>query len=264
MSSSQIIVLITGKQTFQISSIPLTLTGGNTGLGFETAKNLLLSSPSYHIIIGSRNPSNGNAAVTTLQSLSIKGTVSSIELDVTKDASVDAAAHQISETYGRLDVLVNNAGIFSNNPVQRDAFREVLAVNLVGVISITETFLPLLKKSSSPRLIFVSSSGASITHAADPSSRYYKPSAASSYRASKAALSMVLVQYHGLLKEEGFKVHGADPGLNATDLTGDRQALIERGARDPSFGGETIASVVRGDRDADVGRLCGEYGVSPW
>jgi hypothetical protein len=77
-------------------------------------------------------------------------------------------------------------------------------------------------------------------------------------------LSMVLVQYHGLLKEEGFKVHGADPGLNATDLTGDRQALIERGARDPRFGGELIASVVRGDRDADVGRVCGEYGVSPW
>ena len=73
--------------------------------------------------------------------------------------------------------------------------------------------------------------------------------------------------YHTALKEEGIKVHGADPGLNATNLTSDPQALRNRGAPEPSVGGERVAKVVRGERDEHAGRLCGEYGeevVCPW
>jgi NAD(P)-dependent dehydrogenase (short-subunit alcohol dehydrogenase family) len=117
--------------------------------------------------------------------------VTPLQLDVTDDSSVDEAAKTVEETYGRLDILVNNAGIFSQNPVAREAFREVLAVNCVGAVSVTEAVLPLLRKSESPRLIFVSSSVGSISQAADPESKYYRPTA-NEYRASMYHISLFL------------------------------------------------------------------------
>lgn len=180
------------------------------------------------------------------------------------DGSVDVAADEVSSTFGRLDILVNNAGVFNVDPDKREAFKAVVAVNYIGVVSVTEAFLPLLRKSSSPRLIFVSSSTGSLTHASDPSSRLFNPIGGVAYRSSKAAVSMILLHYHGLLSPDGFKVLGADPGLVATNLTGDRESLLKRGAAEGHVGGERIATVVRGDRDNDVGRVCGEYGVMPW
>ena len=111
---------------------------------------------------------------------------------------MDAAADHVVSTYGRLDILVNNAGIFSKNPIVREAARETLAANVVGSVSVTEAFVPLLRKSSAPRLIFVSSSVGSISQAADPKSPYFRP-AGNEYRASKAALNMYVVQYHNKL-----------------------------------------------------------------
>ena len=238
--------------------------GGNQGVGFETAKNLLASSASYHVIIGSRDVKRGEDAVAALKSGSILGSVSTVQIDVANDESVDAAADQISKAFGRLDILINNAGVLSMNPVKREEFREVLAVNIVGVVSVTEAFLSLLRKSSSPRLIFVSSSTGSLAHATDPDSRLFNPTRGVAYRSSKTALSMILLHYHGLLSPDGFKVISADPGLIATNLTGDRESLIQRGAAEGHVGGERIATVVRGDRDSDAGRVHGEYGIMPW
>ncbi|MCJ1434145.1 hypothetical protein MMC27_003511 [Xylographa pallens] len=243
MTSAQTIVLITGS---------------NQGVGFETAKNLLLSSPDYHVLIGSRDRSKGSQAVSALEALSIKGTVDMVQIDVTDDASVDAAAQHVLDKHGHLDVLVNNAGIFSQNPSPREAYRAILAVNCVGALSATEAFLPLLRKSKAPRLIFVSSSTGSISYAADPTSRYYRASA-NEYRSSKAALNMLIVQYAHKLGLEGFKVFGADPGLVATNFM-DAELLRKRGAVEPEVGGARVATVVKGERDADVGRVCGEYG----
>ena len=107
--------------------------------------------------------------VKALETLPIQSKPSAIQIDVTGDASVDSAPKHVEETYGKLEILVNNAGMVSLNPVKREALRDILAVNLVGPVSVTEAFLAL-KKSSSPRLIFVSSSLGSITHIADPSS----------------------------------------------------------------------------------------------
>ena len=238
------------------------LVGANQGVGFETAKNLLLGSAAWHILIGSRDAKKGTEAVATLQALPIHGTVDSVQLDVTDDASVDAAAAHVETKHGRLDCLVNNAGVFSKNPKARDAMREILAVNVVGVVSVTEAFMPLLKKSSAPRLIFVSSSVGSISQAADPTSKYYNPSA-NEYRCSKAALNMIMVQYWVRYGKDGFQVFGADPGLVATNFVNSEQ-VRKRGAAEPEVGGERIATVVRGDRDADVGKVCGDYGISPW
>ena len=219
----------------------------------------MLSSPSYHIILGSRDLSKGLEAASNLQKLPIKGTVEALQIDVTDDASVDAAAKQVKDTFGRLDVLVNNAGIGAqNNPLARDAMREVLAVNVVGVVSATEAFLPLLRKSSAPRLIFVSSTTGSISIASDPNGPLHG-GGAMDYRSSKAALNMLMVLYWNRLEREGFKVFGANPGLIATNFHGGG-----RPGSEPHVGGERIAAVVRGDRDRDVGKVCNANGVLPW
>jgi NAD(P)-dependent dehydrogenase (short-subunit alcohol dehydrogenase family) len=210
--------------------------------------------------------SRGEEAVKKIQALrDVKGTVETIQMDVTDDDSVDAAAAAVSRSHGRLDILVNCAGIIRLGP-PRQAAREIFATNVVGYISVTEAFLPLMRKSAAaggtPRLVFVSSSTGSITHASDPTSKYYAP-AANEYRASNAARNMLMNQYWVKLQQEGFLVFGADPGLTATHFM-DPEALRKRGAVEPAVGGERVACVVRGDRDADVGRVCGEYGVSPW
>jgi NAD(P)-dependent dehydrogenase (short-subunit alcohol dehydrogenase family) len=233
--------------------------GANQGIGFETAKTLLLSSPHYHVVLGSRDFIKGLEAASNLRKLSIKGEVTAIQIDVTNDTSVDAAATHITDIFGRLDVLVNNAGIGTrHNTSARDAMREVLAVNVVGVVSVTEAFLPLLRKSQAPRLIFISSTTGSITIAADPNGPL-RGGGAMDYRSSKAALSMLMVLYWNRLGQEGFKVFGANPGLIATNFHGGA-----RPGSEPEVGGERIAAIVRGDRDADVGNVCNENGVLPW
>ncbi|KAI0890584.1 NAD(P)-binding protein [Annulohypoxylon maeteangense] len=244
------------------------ITGGNQGIGYETAKNLILSSEDYHVILGSRDIDKGTTAVKTLQALpGVKGSVSTTQIDVTDDTSVDAAAARISASHGHLDILINNAGIVSmTHPPTRSTLRRILETNVVGALSVTESFLPLLRKTAHPpsRLIFVSSSTGSITHASDPKSPYYGPGGATEYRASKAAVNMLMAQYCARLRPEGILVFGADPGLCATNLTGDAQALRARGAVEAERGGERVAVVVRGERDEGVGRVLGEYGVSPW
>ncbi|OTB07573.1 hypothetical protein M426DRAFT_268017 [Hypoxylon sp. CI-4A] len=244
------------------------IAGGNQGVGYETAKNLVLSSKDYHVILGSRDSSKGEAAAKQLQAVEgIKGTVSSTQIDITDDKSVDAAAERIAIEYGRLEVLVNNAGIASlADPPTRESCRRVLDTNVVGSLSATQAFLDLLRKAINgpPRLVFVSSSIGSITHAADPNSPYYRTGGAMEYSASKAALNMLMVLYHAKLKTEGFLVFGADPGLCATNLTNDPESLRKRNAAEPQDGGERVAGVVKGERDADVGKVLGVYGVSPW
>lgn len=199
-----------------------------------------------------------------LQSLpDIKGTASWVQIDVTDDKSVDAAAAQIASQHGRLDILVNNAGIVSLASPNREAFRKILDVNVVGALSTAEAFLGLLRKSSEKRLVLVSSSTGSITHAADPNSLYYSP-LGTEYRTSKAAVNMLMVMYQARLKDEGFKVLGADPGLCATNFTGNTESLRNRGAAEPEDGGRRVAVVVKGEKDTDVGRVLGDYGVSPF
>ncbi|KAI4185945.1 MAG: hypothetical protein L6R41_003813 [Letrouitia leprolyta] len=273
MNESQKVVLITGMQEQPVCDWidKLTLTiGANQGVGFECVKSLIISPFNYHVIIGSRSIPNGEAALSSLLTLpNVKGTASTIALDVTSESSVSAAVSQISAKYGRLDILVNNAGI-TETPLTAPAhirLRNVLETNTIGSVFVTESFLPLLRRAPSPRLIFVSSSVGSLSQAADPASPYYQSKTGMKfphYRASKAALNMLIVEYHKSLKEEGISVLGADPGLVATNFL-DKRMVEEMGVPGADVGGETIAEVVRGERDGDgMGRVLGRYGVSPW
>ncbi|KAH8777009.1 hypothetical protein BGZ57DRAFT_1004602 [Hyaloscypha finlandica] len=237
--------------------------GANRGIGYETAKNLLLHSAKYHILLGSRSLSRGASAASDLQSTpGVLGTVTSLQLDITSDSSISDAFEFIKTTHGQ----PRHPGPQCRDLRLRANFTTILSTNVVSALVMTETFLPLLNNSKSlstprsPRIVFVSSSVGSLSQAADPNSKYYHPGA-NEYRASKAALNMLMVQYWVRLKGEGFLVHGSDPGLVATDFL-DREQVKKRGAVEEWVGGERVASVVRGDRDADVGRVC-ENAV-PW
>jgi NAD(P)-dependent dehydrogenase (short-subunit alcohol dehydrogenase family) len=138
-----------------------------------------------------------------------------LQLDITSDDSINAALKFIKTTYGHLDILVLNAGIFGLPPGTVDAstlrsnFTTILSTNVISALVMTETFLPLLNLSKSqsppqtPRIVFVSSSVGSLSQAADPESKYHHPGA-NEYRASKAALNMLMVQYWVRLKGEGY------------------------------------------------------------
>ena len=238
--------------------------GANQGLGFETAKNLLTTSAKYHVILGCRDLVKGQAAVEAFKGLTdFQCDVSALQIDVTNDKSVDAAAAKVDTEYGHVDVLVNNAGVYGGDPPSRDTLRNTLEVNVVGAFSATEAFLRLLFKSPAPRIIFVTSSLGSFTYTSDKTSRHYGPYA-NELRASKAALNMVMLAYANHPKLEKFKVFGVDPGFLATNFTGNPDEMRKMGATEPDIGGQAVASVVKGEKDADVGKITSLDGITPW
>ncbi len=186
-------------------------------------------------------------------------------IDVTDDASIQAAAGLVEHQYSRLDCLINNSGISSRHKNPAVRIREDLAVNTVGPVVITDAFLHLLKASPDPRLIFVTSSLGSLQESSDPSSIYYATDPIfpfDYYRASKAALHMILIELH---KREGNKIKmwGADPGWLATDLDG-LKMIRQLEAPYPPGGAEQIARCVKGERDADVGKVVVKDGIVKW
>ncbi|KAI4212989.1 MAG: hypothetical protein LQ351_004333 [Letrouitia transgressa] len=213
------------------------ISGANQGIGFEIVKKLATEQQDWHIVIGyspqrlvrssaddflgSRDISKGTIAASSLSSL--PSTVSAIPLDVTSDSSIAACTSTISRQHGRLDVLINNAGIGSSSlpsdPILRDRFAKCLDTNVYGAAAFTEACLPLLRLSSStPRIVFISSEMGSISNALDPDFKYYNMAYLVEYKTSKAALNMLGATYTVRLGKEGFKVNMCCPGLRKTNF----------------------------------------------
>ena len=125
------------------------ITGANKGIGFETARQLLALG--HTVYIGARDTERGEKAAAELGARFV-------QLDVTDDASVSAALATIDAAEGRLDVLVNNAGILGAGPVDGPTALRVFDTNAVGIVRVTEAALPLLRKSSNPVVVTLSSS----------------------------------------------------------------------------------------------------------
>jgi NAD(P)-dependent dehydrogenase (short-subunit alcohol dehydrogenase family) len=183
------------------------ITGANKGLGYETARRLLAEGQTVYM--GARDAERGEAAAATLGG-------QFVQLDVADDDSVEGALRSIDQREGRLDVLVNNAGISTAGDVNGPIALEVFDTNAVGVIRVTQAALPLLQKSENPVVVNVSSALGSFWAVTNPERRqFHFPSIV--YGASKAAVSMLTVQYAKTYPDIRF--NAVEPGFTATDLT---------------------------------------------
>src|SRR5579862_6680264 len=207
------------------------VTGANKGIGFEAARGI--AKAGYVLLLAARNPAAGRQAATNLTQEGLD--VRFVALDVTRAESISAAAARIEADFGRLDVLVNNAGITDSHdgPPSRarvDAIERVLRTNFLGAVATAQAMLPLLRKSDAGRIINVSSDLGSITRHGDPTWKYAQVKVLG-YCASKAALNMFTVQLAFELKDHGIAVNSVNPGFTATDLNAHRgQQTVEEGA----------------------------------
>ena len=253
--------------------------GGNTGVGFETAKALVESERSYHILLAARSSTKGEQAVADLKSLNTTSTISLVELDVTSDQSIAEAVKQVQSLTSHIDALVNNAGKLNSTPHWSVTLRDTFETNVFGAIAVTEAFRPLLLQSMDPRLLFITSGLGSLTGTSNPQSSLYTPVTGmqhTDYRMSKAAINMATVQYTKELASPGIKVFSVNPGPNRTGLLGtawetlkaqlgeERFNALAEQVPLPSKGGKVMAEVVEGKRDADAGKVVGSAGVGEW
>lgn len=158
----------------------------------------------------------------------------------------------------------------------RQNFNKSYDVNTSGTHVITHAFAPLLIKSSDPRILFITSGLSTLNGLESTGLSPLQPNSTipagwpkpytiqAGYRASKAALNLVMLNWHWLLKEDGVKVWCISPGFLATNLGGNQELLKKMGAGDPSLGGNLIKQVVEGERDADVGKVVSQDGIQPW
>ena len=207
------------------------ITGANKGIGLEVARRL--AAAGLRVWIGARELASGETAATDLRAAG--GDVRAVQLDLIDNASINAAAAVIEREQGRLDILINNAGISDprDGPPSRtqlDAVRRIFETNFFGTLAVTQAMLPLLRKSPAARVINQSSDLGSLARHGDPDWKFAFVKSLG-YSASKAALNMMTVQLAAELAEFGIAVNSANPGATATDLNGHRgHQTVEQGA----------------------------------
>jgi len=238
------------------------VTGANKGIGHEIARQL--ARLGFTVFAGERDPQRGEAAAKRLRDEGLD--VRFVALDVTKTATIEAAARRIDDEAGRLDVLVNNAGmgILRTPPavLTADDVRTVYDTNVFGVVAVTQAMLPLLEKSAAGRIVNISSTLGSLAVASDPdrdtSSAAYSTSVALAYSTSKTALNAVTVCFANQLRATAIKVNAACPGHVATDLNGFAgKRSVEQGAREPV----RLATL---GADGPTGGFFDDAGPKPW
>ncbi len=216
------------------------VTGANQGIGLQIAKDLVAHG--FTVLVGSRNFERGEAAAKT-----IDGDARALQLDVTDQASVAAAAERIRKELGRLDVLVNNAAISNTRKTpgmsleeyakisrpsnaSLDEVRTVWETNVFGVLAVTQAMLPLLREAPAARIVNVSSGVGSLTRNADPTYRG-RSSYGPVYPASKTALNAITLAFAIELEPAGIKVNAVSPGFTKTNLNGyEGTETVEEGA----------------------------------
>jgi NAD(P)-dependent dehydrogenase (short-subunit alcohol dehydrogenase family) len=225
-----------------MSDKPVALvTGANKGIGLQIAKDLVAHG--FTVLVGSRNRENGESAAKE-----IGESAHALQLDVTNQESITAAADRIKSEFGRLDVLVNNAAISQTGKPGRsmqeviqsqapsvaslDEIRAVFETNVFGVIAVTQAMLPLLREAEVGRIVNVSSTMGSLTRNLDPNNPYRMANAV--YSPSKTALNAITVAFATELESTRIKVNSVCPGFTATDLNNfEGTRTVEEAAREP-------------------------------
>ncbi|MCE6988641.1 SDR family oxidoreductase [Dyadobacter sp. CY323] len=240
------------------------ITGANKSIGFQTARQLLQMG--YFIYLGSRDRQKGEQAAEQLKSEGYDQ-VEAIVIDVDNPDSIKAARQTLGSKIKSLDVLINNAGISGSFPQtaaesDTDNFRQVFETNFFGAIETTQAFLDLLKNSSEPRIVNVTSGLGSLTLHNDPDWKYYHVKGAV-YTSSKAALNAYTIVLAYELRDTAFKVNVVDPGYTATDFNhhsgpGTVEDAAARLVKAATLGSDGPTSQFFSDDNAP------ETGISPW
>lgn len=257
-------VIMENQTTSSIKPVAL-VTGANQGVGNEIAR--ALAANGYIVYVGSRKMENGEKAAAA-----IGENAKAILVDVTRQATIDAAVERIGKEYGRIDLLVNNAGISHGGTspkgieelmrngravnVSLEEVRKVWDTNVFGVIAVTQAALPLLRKSAAARIVNVSSALGSLTWISDPQS-WARESFGIVYAASKTALNAVTLAFALELEKENIKVNAVSPGFTATALNNFQGTdSLEVGSREPIR--------VALQTDGPTGVFTGPEGPLPW
>lgn len=242
------------------------VTGANKGIGLQIAKDLTVHG--FTVLVGSRNLEKGEAAAK-----SVGADARALQLDVTNHDSISAAAEYIRSEYGRLDVLVNNAGISHQGQPGRhleeigksgrpsvaslEEVRAVFETNVFGVIAVTQAMLPLLREAPAARIVNVSSGSGSLTLNADPSNSHREMFGAV-YSPSKTALNAITLGFAIELESTGIKVNAVCPGFTATHLNNfEGTGTVEQAARHP-------VRLALLDEDGPTGTFSNESRQLPW
>ena len=233
------------------------VTGAGQGIGYEVAAGL--GALGWNVGIGDRNELVRQEAVAKLRADGVDAF--EVPIDVTDDDSVHAAATLIDDRAGRLDVLVNNAGATGGLPqeptlVRPDSARTAVETNVIGMMRVTNTMLPLLRRSAHPRIVNQSSHVGSLTLQTTPDVELGGVSGA--YAPTKTYLNAVTIQYAKELSGTGILINNACPGYVATELT-DFQ-----GFRTPEQGAVAAIRLATLPDDGPSGQLFDDDGPVPW
>lgn len=214
------------------------ITGANRGIGFETARQL--ANQGIKVLIGARSEEKGLEAESALKNEGLD--VEYINIDVDDTATHTSAAKIIEDKYGKLDILINNAGIFrseefseNGSPVQAsvttaDTFRKTFDTNFFNTIAVTQRLLPLVKRSDAGRIVFLSSGLGSLNMHSTPGSPVYDAKMPA-YNISKTALNGYAIHLAYELKDTPIKVNAAHPGSVVTDMNANGEIPVEEGAK---------------------------------
>jgi NAD(P)-dependent dehydrogenase (short-subunit alcohol dehydrogenase family) len=232
------------------------ITGANRGLGYEIAHQLGQSG--VRTLIAARDAGKGEQAAAELAAEGLD--VHTLVLDVDSAASVTAAAEQVTKDHGRLDILINNAGILPEattpeaaKPFDLSLFRRTFETNFFGAVVVTQSFLPLLRQSPAARIVNVSTTMGSLADQTDPSSPYYDlvlPAYQTSIALAKS------------LAGTPIKVNSVCPGWVQTDLGGAaNRAAAPLRAEDAARIAVTMALL---PDDGPSGQFVDSHGTVPW
>jgi len=237
------------------------ITGATRGLGLATSR--ALAAHGATVLVGARRLEDGERVAAELRAAGHDA--HPVELDVDDAASVRTAAHRVECVHGRLDVLVNNAGILPEaatpaaEVVDLSLFRRTFDTNLFGAVAVLEAFLPLLRRSDRGRIVNVSSTMGSLADQTDPESPYYAM-VVPAYQASKAALNSVTIALAKQLAGTGLVVTSVCPGFVRTGLTpvsGDAPLSAEEAAR-------VVVDAALAPAGTPSGRFVGHEGAVAW
>lgn len=236
------------------------ITGANKGIGYAVAQQF--GKRGMTILVGARSETLGRAAAEKLQAEDVDARF--VRLDVTEQTAIAQAASRIEREFGKLDVLVNNAGIADlseaatpPSQLEIDVLRRIFETNFFGAFLVTKAMLPLLRNSDAARIVNVSSGLGSLAQNSDPDWEFAQINALA-YCSSKTALNQMTVQFAKELRDTPIKVNSADPGYTATDLNNNQ------GTRTVEQGATVIVRLATLPPDGASGGFFDENGAIAW